>query len=93
MKYPREVETMKRKQKQSKNDKNRANFKFCARFTFLESRIEDFDSIFQSLTCCLPIAFVCNLTVARLDYLQGYLELKKEEQSRATNWGLIGEID
>ncbi|KAI5650141.1 hypothetical protein M9H77_36146 [Catharanthus roseus] len=42
---------------------------------------------------CLPSAFVCNLIVARLDYLQGCLELKKEEQSRATNWGLIGAID
>ncbi|KAI5667586.1 hypothetical protein M9H77_17439 [Catharanthus roseus] len=27
------------------------------------------------------------------DYSQGYLELKKEEQSRTTNWGLIGAID
>ncbi|KAI5662204.1 hypothetical protein M9H77_21527 [Catharanthus roseus] len=26
-------------------------------------------------------------------YLQGCLELKKEEQSRATNWRLIGAID
>ncbi|KAI5681027.1 hypothetical protein M9H77_02254 [Catharanthus roseus] len=43
-------------------------------------------------TRCLPIAFVCNLIVAGLDYSQGCLELKKEEQSRATNWGLIGAI-
>ncbi|KAI5675549.1 hypothetical protein M9H77_06499 [Catharanthus roseus] len=28
-----------------------------------------------------------------IDYSQGYLELKKEEQSRATDWGLIGAID
>ncbi|KAI5669028.1 hypothetical protein M9H77_18881 [Catharanthus roseus] len=41
----------------------------------------------------LPIAFVCNLIVTRLDYLQGCLEFKKEEQSRATNRGLIGAID
>ncbi|KAI5652445.1 hypothetical protein M9H77_29632 [Catharanthus roseus] len=42
---------------------------------------------------CLPIMFVCNLIVVRLHYSQGCLELKKEEQSRATNWGLIGAID
>ncbi|KAI5653427.1 hypothetical protein M9H77_30614 [Catharanthus roseus] len=29
----------------------------------------------------------------RLDYSQGCLELKKEEQSRTANWGLIGAID
>ncbi|KAI5657894.1 hypothetical protein M9H77_26687 [Catharanthus roseus] len=28
-----------------------------------------------------------------VDYSQGCLELKKEEQSRATSWGLIGPID
>ncbi|KAI5652431.1 hypothetical protein M9H77_29618 [Catharanthus roseus] len=28
----------------------------------------------------------------RLDYLQSCLELKKEEQSRATNWGLIEQL-
>ncbi|KAI5681741.1 hypothetical protein M9H77_02969 [Catharanthus roseus] len=28
------------------------------------------------------LPFVCNLIVARLDYSQGCLELKKEEQSR-----------
>ncbi|KAI5680901.1 hypothetical protein M9H77_02128 [Catharanthus roseus] len=37
--------------------------------------------------------FVCNLIVVRLDYSQGCLELKKKEQSRATNWGLFGAID
>ncbi|KAI5669018.1 hypothetical protein M9H77_18871 [Catharanthus roseus] len=41
----------------------------------------------------LPIVFVCNLIVTRLNYLQGCLELKKEEQSRATNWRLVGAID
>ncbi|KAI5664007.1 hypothetical protein M9H77_23330 [Catharanthus roseus] len=41
----------------------------------------------------LLIAFVCNSIVVRLDYLQGCLELGKEEQSRGTNWGLIGAID
>ncbi|KAI5671545.1 hypothetical protein M9H77_11909 [Catharanthus roseus] len=33
---------------------------------------------------CLPITFVCNLIVWRLDFSQGCLELKKEEQFRAT---------
>ncbi|KAI5681093.1 hypothetical protein M9H77_02320 [Catharanthus roseus] len=42
---------------------------------------------------CLTIVFICNLIVTRLDYLQDYLELKKQEQSRATNWGLFGAID
>ncbi|KAI5649970.1 hypothetical protein M9H77_35975 [Catharanthus roseus] len=41
----------------------------------------------------LPIAFVCNFLVMRLDYWQSCLELKKEEESRVTNWGLIGAID
>ncbi|KAI5664042.1 hypothetical protein M9H77_23365 [Catharanthus roseus] len=115
MKYPLEVETMKRKRKWSENDKNESrwqkdranhewwgiqpsivgakdNFKFCARFTFLDSRIEDFDSRFRSSTFCLPIAFLVNLSVARLDYLQSCLELKRDEQSWATDWGLIGTI-
>ncbi|KAI5675834.1 hypothetical protein M9H77_06784 [Catharanthus roseus] len=33
-----------------------------------------------------PIAFVCNVIVARLDYSQGSLELKRKEQFMATNW-------
>ncbi|KAI5672246.1 hypothetical protein M9H77_12610 [Catharanthus roseus] len=45
---------------------------------------------FQSFS---PIAFGCNLIVARLDYSQGCLELKKEEQSRATNWGYDMDTD
>ncbi|KAI5664136.1 hypothetical protein M9H77_23459 [Catharanthus roseus] len=43
-------------------------------------------------TCCLPIAFVCNLIFSRLDYLQGCLELKREEESRVTNSGLIRQL-
>ncbi|KAI5681820.1 hypothetical protein M9H77_03048 [Catharanthus roseus] len=59
--------------------------RISARFIFLDSRIEDFDSRFRSSTCCLPIAFVYNLIIARLDYSQGCSELEKEEQSRASN--------
>ncbi|KAI5680999.1 hypothetical protein M9H77_02226 [Catharanthus roseus] len=53
--------------------------------------ILDFHACFN--LSCLPITFVCNLIVARLEYSQGYLELKKEEQPRVTNWGFIRAID
>ncbi|KAI5653884.1 hypothetical protein M9H77_31071 [Catharanthus roseus] len=38
----------------------------------------------------LPIAFVCNLIIARLDYLQGCSKLKKKKNLRQpieVNWG------
>ncbi|KAI5676754.1 hypothetical protein M9H77_07704 [Catharanthus roseus] len=57
----------------------RTNFKFRARFTFLDSRIEDFNSRFRSST--------------RLEYSRGCLELKMEEQSRAIDWELNGAIN
>ncbi|KAI5681480.1 hypothetical protein M9H77_02708 [Catharanthus roseus] len=47
---------------------------------FLDSRIKDYDSDFD-------------LQHGRLDYSQGCLELEKEEQSRATNLGLIRAIN
>ncbi|KAI5681742.1 hypothetical protein M9H77_02970 [Catharanthus roseus] len=74
---------------------------------FLDSRMEDLISRFRSSTWRLErqdwkmfrisiaasILILSFLFLFLLDYSQGCLELKKEEQSRATNWGLIEAID
>ncbi|KAI5667919.1 hypothetical protein M9H77_17772 [Catharanthus roseus] len=53
---------------------------FVQDFTFLDQELKTLIQDFD-------------LGLARLDYSQGCFELKREEQSRATNWGLIGVID
>ncbi|KAI5667851.1 hypothetical protein M9H77_17704 [Catharanthus roseus] len=69
---------------------------------FLASRIEDLISRFQSSTWRLErrplktfgISVAASIFNPKLSFLfLGCLELKKEEQSRATNWGLIRAID
>ncbi|KAI5650195.1 hypothetical protein M9H77_36200 [Catharanthus roseus] len=71
-----------------------ASFNFNPKLSFPFLVIEFFVLLqFYYNEYCLQIEFVCNLIIVRLDYSQGCLELKKEEQSRATNWGLIKAID
>ncbi|KAI5652317.1 hypothetical protein M9H77_29504 [Catharanthus roseus] len=68
----------------------------CAGKRLLSSKQTNFlvfCSNFNLVFFCSSIAFDCNLIVTRLDYSQGCLELKKKEQSKAANWGLIEAID
>ncbi|KAI5650496.1 hypothetical protein M9H77_36501 [Catharanthus roseus] len=62
-------------------------------FIFLDSRIEDFDSRFQSFNLATKETTLDDVRDFNCDYSPGCLEFKNEGQSRANNWGLIGAID
>ncbi|KAI5653306.1 hypothetical protein M9H77_30493 [Catharanthus roseus] len=93
LRYPLEVETMKIKQKRSKNDENGSHQKRDSINRGwqdnLPSTVGDEDGR-KVETRDLPqtVGFVLSL-----DYSQGCLELKKEKQSWASNWGLVKAID
>ncbi|KAI5668385.1 hypothetical protein M9H77_18238 [Catharanthus roseus] len=93
--YPSEIETMKRKQKRSENDEIGSRRQKDRTYRGWQGNLPSIvgaEDGWERATRDLP--WTVGLTLPSVvDYSQGCLELKKEEQSRATNWGLIGSID